>query len=38
MLKDKVITIKHKYIDALSLLFLEIPFFLFLCYNINKIN
>ena len=32
MLKDKVITIKHKYIDALSLLFLEIPFFLFLCY------
>ena len=30
MLKD--ITIKHKYIDALSLLFLEIPFFLFLCY------
>ena len=35
MLKDKVITIKHKYIDAISLLFLEVPFFLFLCYWSN---
>ena len=35
MLKDRVITIKHKYIDAISLLFLEVPFFLFLCYWSN---
>jgi len=34
MLKDKII-IKYKYIDTLSLLFLEIPFFLFLCYWTN---
>ena len=35
MLKDSTITIKYKYIDTISLLFLEVPFFLFLCYWSN---
>ncbi|MCL4581097.1 hypothetical protein YWH7199_06575 [Fusobacterium nucleatum YWH7199] len=32
MLKDKVVTIKYKYIDTVSLLLLEVPLFIFLCY------
>lgn len=35
MFKDKIVIIKYKYIDTLSLLFLEIPFFLFLYYWTN---
>lgn len=35
MLKGKVVTIKYKYIDIISLLLLEVPFFIFLCYWSN---
>lgn len=36
MFKDKTIKIKHKIIDIISLLFLEIPFLIFLFYWTNQ--